>query len=98
MSVSVSTAPALAFFSSGARSIFFTPSLGPAFAWTVGFSGLFMWVPVFVFSACNLAFQFAQMGARLVSAFIDMGRQRPLAQRVAQFTAQEPAGGIAGSA
>src|SRR5262245_40120754 len=97
MSVSVSTAPALAFFSSGARSIFFTPSLGPAFAWTVGFSGLFMCVPVFVLSACNLAFQLAQMGSGLIGAFINVRREGAAPQRVAQFTAQEPAGGIAGS-
>src|SRR5262245_43329307 len=54
--------------------------------------------PLLALSACNLAFQFVQVSAGLVSAFIDMGRQRPPAQRVAQLTAQEPVGGIAGSA
>src|SRR5215510_13208979 len=96
MSVRISTAPALAFFSPTTRSTFFPVSVSRTLAAMVGFSGLFMWMPVSALSACNLAFYFAHVSAGLVCAFIDMGRQCPLAQRVAELGAQKAVGRIAG--
>ena len=72
ISVRVSTAPALAFFPPAANLFFLALAVSRAFVWMVGFSGLFMWVPVFCVSACDLAFQFPQMSAGLIRAFINV--------------------------